>query len=728
MVAMAQQVSTGSQVRTGRNSIRVEDPGFYTTEEARRIGDQVLLWQRNTGGWPKNIDMAASLSDEQKATVIADKVRRDDSTTDNGATTMQMAYLARLYKATRDDRYRDAFRRGVEYLLSGQYANGGWPQFWPEMHGYQKHITYNDDAMVNTMLMLSDMYYAVPPYDSDLCDPAMKKSLRKAFDNGVECILATQMVLTDNGIVPAAKWNKKKQKGTLTVWCQQHDRETLMPAPARAYELPSYSSQESASIVRLLMQLQNPDKRVKDAVHAAMAWFDKYKLTGLKVVRTRENGVMDTRLVRDAAAQVPLWARYYDLENCLPYVCDRDGIPRRLLEDIGAERRNGYSWYGSRAAELYDVYDAWADKYDKENKIAISLDTKGANENGTLRLGVVPKPSADLFDAVVERGGSIQAAINKAPAAPADGDTAVSFSLDKPFKILIRKGVYNQKVVIDRPNIVLVGENRDSCIIVGAEAQSLRMPKEYAGSKSSNGILELTDDANDCVISGLTVINNYGTTVNPTTTHQFSVYGRATRTIIINSNIISDGNDALSLWGRGDDGKGGLYYHADLYVRCPGVDFICPRGTCYATRCRFLGDSRAILWHDGRGDKDNKFVVTNSEFDALKPAPLGRYHHDSQFYVVNCRLSKNIIDEDIAHAYKAQPELARGKTIDPCPWGHRVYYINCTREGGHSGWLSNNVGTGENAPTYYSTNAQWTFGGRWDPEKRIRDLWSVLAY
>ena len=26
---------------------------------------------------------------------------------------------------------------------------------------------------------------------------------------------------------------------------------------------------------------------------------------------------------------------------------------------------------------------------------------------------------------------------------------------------------------------------------------------------------------------------------------------------------------------------------------------------------------------------------------------------------------------------------------------------------------------------YYMT---WTFGGKWDPERRIRDLWNVLAY
>lgn len=69
------------------------------------------------------------------------------------------------------------------------------------------------------------------------------------------------------------------------MWCQQNDRETLKPAPARAYELPSYCSAESAGIVRLLMELPAPDARVKRAVHGAMKWFDRYKLTGLKCER-----------------------------------------------------------------------------------------------------------------------------------------------------------------------------------------------------------------------------------------------------------------------------------------------------------------------------------------------------------------------------------------------------------------------------------------------------------
>ncbi len=682
--AMAQQ-------KLSKNTLRETNKEFFKTEEARRIGEQLLIFQRCTGGWPKNIDMVRRMSDSELKQVMKDKSRRDDSTIDNNATTTQMIYLARLYQQTNDVRYRDAFRSAVEYLLSGQYDNGGWPQFWPVTRGYQVHITYNDDAMVNTLEILHDIMMAQPPYDGDLTDKALRKRLSKAFDKGIECILATQIIVD----------------GHPTVWCQQHDRNTLKPAPARAFELPSFCSSESAGIVRLLMTLPKPDARVKRAIHGAMKWFDTYKLTGLRCERSiTPQGERNTRLVEDPQAK-PIWARYYDLKYCEPFVCDRDGLPRRRLEEIGTERRNGYSWYNSRPAELFALYKIWADKYDPKHKVNVSLETKGANENGTIEMYRQPTVDHSAFNIVVKPGESIQAAIEKAPETP-----------KKPFKILVSKGTYNQKVIIDRPNIVLVGENRDSTVIVLAETAKTRTRTTYHGRPVGNGVVVLQKGADDCVISGLTIYNNYGTTIENTTTHQMSIFGRATRTIVINCNVWADGNDALSLWAPESNG---MYYHADLYLRCPGVDFLCPRGWCYATRCRFYGDGRALIWHDGRGDKSKKLVITNSYFDAKSPAILGRYHHDSQFFLIHCTMSEQILDCNISYAYS-------DKVLDPCPWGQRTYYYGCTRKGGHGSWLNNNLQEADHAPAFHGITALWTFDGKWDPEQRIRNLWNVLAY
>lgn len=344
--AATEEAQQKKDKRSAKRLLRQTNPKFFQTDEAIRIGDQLLLWQRSTGGWPKNIDMVSPMTDEEKSQVAADKERRDDSTTDNDATTLQLTYLARLYKATGERRFCDAFRRGVEYLLSGQYANGGWPQFWPEMQGYQIHITYNDDAMVNTMTLLRDIAAGVAPYDSDLCDEALKQRMTTAFDKGVECILATQIVIG----------------GQPTVWCQQHDRETLAPANARTYELPSFCSQESAAIVRLLMEIPQPDQRIVSAVDGAMKWFEDHRVRNVTYTRVNTNGEWQASLIENPKDDTPVWARFYDLENCQPFVCDRDGIPRLHLEEIGDERRNGYAWYTGRPAELFPLYKEWKSK------------------------------------------------------------------------------------------------------------------------------------------------------------------------------------------------------------------------------------------------------------------------------------------------------------------------------------------------------------------------------
>ncbi len=341
-----------AQQRYNMHILQTEDSAFFATEEARQIGNQLLLYQRTTGGWPKNIDMVKPLTDKEKEAVLAQKNRQDDSTIDNKATITQIPFLAQLYHQTKDDRYKAAFLSGMDFLLSGQYDNGGWPQFWPKNRDYQIHITYNDNAIVNVMKILRDARKNIAPYGADLVDDNLRQRCEQAFNKGIECFLRTQIIID----------------GEPTVWCQQHDRETLLPTKARAYELPSFATLESAAITFMLMQVSKPDERIARAIKGAMAWFEAHKLTGIRLEKykpTAANGgeahSSDIRIVEDAAAS-PLWARFYDLEEGKPFFCDRDGVPKRDLQEIGYERRNGYGWFNDSPAKLYKRYETWKQK------------------------------------------------------------------------------------------------------------------------------------------------------------------------------------------------------------------------------------------------------------------------------------------------------------------------------------------------------------------------------
>lgn len=325
--------------------VRKSPDAFFKTDEAKRIAENVLAYQRETGGWPKNIPIHRPLGGELSI-VLGDKNRLNDSTTDNDATILELTYLARLYQQNPDKQYKDAFLKGVEFILAGQYENGGWPQFWPENRGYQVYITYNDNAMVQTLEIIRKLRDGIAPFN-DLVDDSMKARLAQAFDKGIECILNTQIKVNDQP----------------TIWCQQHDNITLKPAPARSFELPSFCTSESCSIIRLLMELPNPNERVKASINGAMTWLDAHKIHGIRIEQfTNAEGKPDKRVVKDPQA-VPIWARFYDLEKAEPLFCDRDGIPRKNLSEIGYERRNGYSWYNQAPESLYKPYEQWKEKY-----------------------------------------------------------------------------------------------------------------------------------------------------------------------------------------------------------------------------------------------------------------------------------------------------------------------------------------------------------------------------
>ncbi len=347
LIACCLAVSVGARQATvkWRDCLR-QSPEWYAGAEAIRVAENVLLFQREIGGWPKNTEMAESLSPAKRAEVI-DLKEQNDSTIDNSATTTQMVYLARVFNATKQPQFKAGFLKGLDYLLKAQYANGGWPQYYPRLTGYYKHITFNDDAMIRVMLLLRDVARQDTAYA--FVDEARQRKAAQAMQKGIDCILKTQV----------------KVGGKLTVWCAQHDEITLAPANARTYEKISLSGSESVGIVRFLMEIENPGKAVAESIEAGITWFGATKLTGIKVIEKPDASQpkgFDRVVTLDANAK-PLWARFYEIGTNRPIFCGRDGIIKYSLAEIEYERRNGYSWYTNAPTGLLDKdYPAWRAK------------------------------------------------------------------------------------------------------------------------------------------------------------------------------------------------------------------------------------------------------------------------------------------------------------------------------------------------------------------------------
>ena len=324
----------------------------YKPTEIRHIADNMILFQKKNGGWPKNYDFFAILSPEQTAKVKA--CREETNTTfDNGSTYTQISALATAYRAEKSEKYKTACIRGLEFILRAQYQNGGWPQYFPlEKNNYSSHITYNDGAMTGVMQLLKNILDGKPEFD--FVDNALRLKIEEAYNKGIDCILKTQI----------------SENGKLTAWCQQHDEGTLQPAWARKFEPPCICNKESANLVMFLMSINHPSKEIIEAIQSAVSWFKESQIYNTRIVSIKATPEQtpyklseSDRIVKIDSTAPPIWTRYYELKTHRPLFCNRDSKIVYSLAEVERERRDGYGWYTYEPQKVLDKYPAWKKKW-----------------------------------------------------------------------------------------------------------------------------------------------------------------------------------------------------------------------------------------------------------------------------------------------------------------------------------------------------------------------------
>jgi pectinesterase len=310
---------------------------------------------------------------------------------------------------------------------------------------------------------------------------------------------------------------------------------------------------------------------------------------------------------------------------------------------------------------------------------------------------------------VVDKNGkgdylTIQGALNSLP------DSSAT-----PRMIFIKKGTYNEKLYIEKSNIIFEGEDRESTIIVASIARD----EWRCGHTDDWGVATLNVGDNDITLKNLTITNNYGFDFKERTIwcasdtsankekqirkdgHQMALrtMNMATRLKAINCRFRAYGGDTVSPW----EINNGMWYFKDCVME-GGVDFYCPRGWAWAENCEFISHTGpAAIWHDGSGNIDSKTVLVNCKFKGYDGFLLGRYHREAQFYLINCEFAKNMKDVPI---YRVQ-------TNNVIKWGERIYYYNCHREGGNDfAWYKNKLPVQLNAK---DITVEWLFGSRWKP-------------
>ncbi|HEY4107940.1 pectinesterase family protein [Puia sp.] len=299
---------------------------------------------------------------------------------------------------------------------------------------------------------------------------------------------------------------------------------------------------------------------------------------------------------------------------------------------------------------------------------------------------------------------SIQAAIN-----------SLAQDSSAPRHILVKNGVYNEKVFIEKNNIVLEGEDREKTVLTFALARDAWRCEH----ESDWGVATLNLRGSDITLQNLTIQNTYGYDNKTSNTircsvdsqktisregHQMALRSfQTTRLKAINCIFKAYGGDTVSPWNV----SAGMFYFQDCYME-GGVDFYCPRGWAWAEHCTFKADNGpACIWHDGSSDSDSKTVLKDCNFTGYDGFKLGRYHRDAQFYLIGCHFAANMADQDI---YLVPTE-------NVIRWGRRIYYYGCEKPGKPFSWYADNLSTAPGAPTARSITPAWVFHDKWDPTK-----------
>ncbi|MEQ1623782.1 MAG: pectinesterase family protein, partial [Sediminibacterium sp.] len=312
---------------------------------------------------------------------------------------------------------------------------------------------------------------------------------------------------------------------------------------------------------------------------------------------------------------------------------------------------------------------------------------------------------------VVDQAGhgdftSIQAAINSLP------DQAGEHRV-----ILIKNGIYQEKIFIEKQFVALVGEDKNKTQIRCSQARDIwrcEHPDDW-------GVATINLKGSDIVLENLTISNDFGfnlkeemhidckaDSANPfkvvkKSGHQMALRSFGTTRLIARNCIFKAyGGDTVSPWNTTE----GKFYFKDCEME-GGVDFYCPRGWAYAENCVFNAHGNtAAIWHDGSANQDSKTVLKNCVFKGEDGFKLGRYHKDAQFFLLDCRFAKNMADAPI-YLNASQPQ-------NQIQWGRRIYFYNCHKEGGDYAWFANNLTEAKVNPE--AITAAWVFHGTWNPE------------
>jgi pectinesterase len=132
-------------------------------------------------------------------------------------------------------------------------------------------------------------------------------------------------------------------------------------------------------------------------------------------------------------------------------------------------------------------------------RLLLSRRTVCAGLVGTAFAGPAQASTGPRFDAVVARRGGTHGSLAAALAAAPAGDA--------PWRILLARGRWEEKLTVSRPNVAILGEDRRGTVLIASHASGHDKPG--GGTWGTYGSATLTVEAPGFMLSDLTVENGF---------------------------------------------------------------------------------------------------------------------------------------------------------------------------------------------------------------------------
>jgi PelA/Pel-15E family pectate lyase len=238
----------------------------YYYRAAQQVAQVLMDAQLSCGGWNYVFDYAGEGSLKEWYNTIGKNAWRleefqhyyGNATFDDQTTPECAKFMLRMFMEKHDSTYQGSLERAIQFVLTSQYAVGGWPQRYPKTDEFSHHglpdytpfITFNDDVNAENVSFLLLCYQALG--QERFLDPIRR---------GMNVFVVTQQPAPQAG------------------WALQYSLD-LKPAGARTYEPKALATHGSLEIIRWLMEFYRwtSDKKFLARIPEAFDWLDRCRI------------------------------------------------------------------------------------------------------------------------------------------------------------------------------------------------------------------------------------------------------------------------------------------------------------------------------------------------------------------------------------------------------------------------------------------------------------------